>query len=339
MPSPDTNPLELPRKRTIFIGSSHEGLVEAKQLCSALERCDSSLDPQLWTTFFEASALTFEALEEMLLQCCAAVFVVRPDDLVKHIDDPKKPLRMPRGNVLLEFGLVAGRIGRRNVAICRFGDADLPSDLESMTVINMKGISDAGEEMVGAETLAKLQQWTSHLRATAISIPRTAVFHGYTGRWEFEIRLSRWRGIVIETESYAVVSGTFYLLIPTEGLAGTGHAYANLAFRLEPLPGRDDPARELFVGDLQVTHELRNIDCDQNGGLQFTSHAFDIHLVDSTGKPWPGLSFSSSMQEPWTFKWDLAPNGRANELEGTLKTSASGGTDGKLTAKKQQFSC
>jgi predicted nucleotide-binding protein len=70
------------------------------------------------------------------------VFVVRADDLGRHISEPRKPLtKMPRGNVLLEFGLVAGRLGRRNVAICRFGGVELPSDLASMTVIDMKKTS------------------------------------------------------------------------------------------------------------------------------------------------------------------------------------------------------
>lgn len=142
MPPSRTDATRVQQKRTIFVGSSHEGLPEARQVCSALARSGARVVPKLWTTFFEASELTFEALEEMLLQCCAAVFVVRADDLGRHISEPRKPLtKMPRGNVLLEFGLVAGRLGRRNVAICRFGGVELPSDLASMTVIDMKKTS------------------------------------------------------------------------------------------------------------------------------------------------------------------------------------------------------
>ena len=34
----------------------------------------------VWTDIFEPGFLTFEALEVMLRECCAAVFVVSPDD-------------------------------------------------------------------------------------------------------------------------------------------------------------------------------------------------------------------------------------------------------------------
>jgi predicted nucleotide-binding protein len=155
-------------KRTIFIGSSHEGIPEAKLVCEALKASSASLDPKVWTTFFEPGSLTFEALEEMLMECCAAVFVVRGDDVVHHnaSNDTKQ---MPRGNVLLEFGLVAGRFGRHNVALCRFDKAELPSDLAGMTVIDMHreiANSDGQPPVYSAfndEVVTKLDQWTSHL--------------------------------------------------------------------------------------------------------------------------------------------------------------------------------
>ncbi len=97
-------------------------------VCESLKKIQSALTPQLWTTFFDAGSLTFEALEDMLRECCAAVFVIRRDDIVHHVhrgDAPtakenrppaeEKAAYMPRGNVLIEFGLVAGRLGRRRL--------------------------------------------------------------------------------------------------------------------------------------------------------------------------------------------------------------------------------
>jgi predicted nucleotide-binding protein len=49
----------------------------------------------------------------MLMECCAAVFVATPDD---DATIREKHVRMPRANVMLEFGLVAGRLGRHNIA-------------------------------------------------------------------------------------------------------------------------------------------------------------------------------------------------------------------------------
>ena len=70
---------------------------------------------RLWPTIFEPGSLTFEALEEMLMECCAAVFVATPDDPAVMRE---KKVALPRANVMLEFGLVAGRLGRHTIALC-----------------------------------------------------------------------------------------------------------------------------------------------------------------------------------------------------------------------------
>jgi predicted nucleotide-binding protein len=209
-------------KRTIFVGSSHEGRDDAKwviELLKAATKHDAKLElePKLWDTFFEPGSLTFQALEDMLTECCAAVFVIRGDDVVyRHeaSDDPHSPTKSPpfsantpRGNVLLEFGLVAGRLGRHNVALCRFDKAELPSDLAGMTVIEMTtnpiGVTPSTNVIVSSpplsarvyvpdkEIVTSLSRWGTHLLATAKGIPRVGVFHGYTGRWDFELQLHR----------------------------------------------------------------------------------------------------------------------------------------------------
>src|SRR5262249_33603246 len=148
----------------------------------------------LWTEIFEPGSLTFEALEEMLMNCCAAVFVVTPDD--KGVIR-KKHVRLPRANVMLEFGLVAGRLGRHNIALCTYGIEELPSDLTGLTVVKM----DVGRErrtkikakiLQDSET-AQLVNWCSRVLPTALRVPRTEIVHGYTGTWDFDIGLHSWR--------------------------------------------------------------------------------------------------------------------------------------------------
>lgn len=127
----------------------------------------------------------------MLQRCCAAFFVIRRDHIVRHLDPGGhnahrgKPEYTPPGNVLVEFGLVAGGLGRRNVALCRVAPADLPSDLAGMTVTDMRPQAECSEaahsEAFRPEALAELHQWAGHFLPTASTIDRTLVFHGYTG--------------------------------------------------------------------------------------------------------------------------------------------------------------
>src|SRR5262245_13140659 len=120
------------RVREIFIGSSSEGEECAKEIGRLLSR-DRGVRCLMWREIFEPGFLTFEALEEMLLRCCGAVFVATPDD---HSQIRGRSVNAPRANIMLEFGLVAGRLGRHNIALCQYGYAELPSDLQALTVIN-----------------------------------------------------------------------------------------------------------------------------------------------------------------------------------------------------------
>ncbi len=378
-------------KRTIFVGSSHEGHAEAVLTCAVLKGCDATLDPQIWSLFFDVGSLTFEALEEMLAQCCAAVFVLRKDDVVHHIPpevsvshtgtiapneegsqaaqpairpthpDPgpiplapnappvgkhprtaarNKPIYMPRGNVLLEFGLVAGRLGRRNVALCVFDKVELPSDLAGMTVIDMSCDADSDHKRSNTdppdEPHVKLKRWASHLLPTAESIPRTAVFHGYTGQWNFELRLSKWRSVLLNPQSYALVNGSLDLFISSEGEAGYGWAYGAVSYLLNLPSEGESQASGRYSGDLQMTHEVRNVDCQADGSVQFMSHLQGMHAIPTKGQAWPDLQ-GPYTSEPWTFKWTLKPTDRPNEMEGTVMTNASGGTEGTIVAKKRRI--
>jgi CAP12/Pycsar effector protein, TIR domain len=328
----------LAMKRTIFVGSSHEGNVAALKVCEAIKHLgDPTLDPQLWTGFFDAGSLTFEALEDMLQRCCAAVFVIRRDDVVRHLDPDShiaprgKAEYMPRGNVLVEFGLVAGRLGRRNVALCRLAPADLPSDLAGMTIIDMCPKGDCPDsphtEAFSPEALEKLRQWAGHLLPTASTIERTLVFHGYTGRWEFELALTKWRGMPINAASYSVVNGNFDLFISADGVGSIGSASGTLSCHLAPEEGAQ------YMSDFHILHAITDIECNERGGIELTSHLAGMHRLSETGSAPAELRAIGAGSEPWTFKWTLSPAESAS-LEGKVETSASGGTEGKVTARK-----
>jgi predicted nucleotide-binding protein len=191
-------------KRRLFVGSSNEALDKAHHICALLSAVDD-VESHLWTEIFEPGFLTFEALEVMLHQCCAAVFIASADDEMRIRD---KLVKVPRANILLEFGLVAGRLGRHSVAVCQYGGAELPSDLAGLTVIRMDPTDEEPDaDLFRQHAEQRLKIWSSRLLATADGISRTETVHGYSGRWDFDLTLQKWRDLRVASPGYAHVKG------------------------------------------------------------------------------------------------------------------------------------
>ena len=74
----DAVPADVRIKRRVFIGSSVEGLERAKQIAQLIT--SDTTECRLWNSVFEPGYLTFESLEQILGECCAAVFIATPDD-------------------------------------------------------------------------------------------------------------------------------------------------------------------------------------------------------------------------------------------------------------------
>jgi hypothetical protein len=96
---------------------------------------------------------------------------------------------------MLEFGLVAGRLGLHSTALCQYEGAELPSDLKGLTVISMYP-SDTANGQTDIDAFrqhgeGKLRIWSAGLLATAVMVPRTEMVHGHTGIWKFSLQLHR----------------------------------------------------------------------------------------------------------------------------------------------------
>jgi hypothetical protein len=319
-------------KRHIFIGSSVEGLGRAREIAALIN--DDATECRLWNTTFEPGYTAFDALERMLTECCAAVFIVTPDDKATIRG---RTVAVPRANIMLEFGLVAGRLGRHNIAICQYGGAELPSDLKGLTVIEMEPgqpppcgtESDAdGFKLRAEDTLTK---WSARLLPTAEMIPRTATVHGYTGRWTFDLHLDHWRGLEISNLSYCQANGSIELYIDATGVTGHGFIFGHLTFKLVPLQA---PAQPAFQGELRFCHQITNLVCDRSGGVRFTSRAFALMQVNAFGTPLPEIGSLADVPEPWPFVWDLRPSADPRSLEGTIDAENPGRTTGALRAIK-----
>jgi hypothetical protein len=311
-------------RRQIFVGSSTEGLDQARAVCGILR--DPETECVLWTSVFEPGFVTLEALEKMLLECCAAVFVITPDDetMIRN-----RSVKTPRANVMLEFGLVAGRLGRHNIALCQYPQAELPSDLTGLTVIPMAG----GGASSSQNAEEKLRAWKSLLLATARNVARTYVVHGYTGRWRFDVTLTRWRGAAIDEGSYAVVNGLVDLLVAPGGDSGRGCAHGNLTFELQERTAE----RGHYQGEFQICHRIDGASCELDGGLQLTSSIWALHKRTASGQAWPELMGLDGPPERFQFRWQLKPTADSRTLQGTFAMEEAGPppTEGSVTITKE----
>ncbi|TRO12527.1 DNA-binding protein [Ectopseudomonas mendocina] len=117
-------------KPRIFIGSSVEGLGVAYAIQQNLTHV---AEPTVWDQgVFSLSGTTIESLISALDNSDYGIFVFSPDDITEMRQSKSRTIR---DNVLFEFGLFVGRLGRERVfyIIPENIDFHLPSDLLGVT--------------------------------------------------------------------------------------------------------------------------------------------------------------------------------------------------------------
>jgi hypothetical protein len=308
-------------KRKIFIGSSTEGFDKAEEIGSVLESF-GGVEAKLWNKAFEPGVLTYDALEDVLGSCCAAVFVATPDlQVLSRTGTPE----LPRSNVLFEFGLMAGRLGLHNIALCRYSDVELPSDVKGLTVVDMdcKAQQAAGQLVQDPEE--KLQLWVSRLMATPETIPRTAIFHGYTGRGRYELTINKWWDLEIGPPSFVQLRGILDLMIDPGGHVGSGLAQGRLSFNLV---ADERSPEKTYDGEYHIANRVSNVACQTDGALHITTEMFALQKMWSKGTPPIQLAAMDALPEPWSSKWTLRPTGEPGKLVGTICTQGTGHTEG-----------
>lgn len=114
----------------LFIGSSSEGLDVAHNLQAVLEG-RNICDVEVWDQgVFEPSNYTLDDLLDKADEVDFAVLVASPDDITRSrgVEGPSV-----RDNIILEFGLFVGKLGRERTYLLATGDAKLPTDLLGLT--------------------------------------------------------------------------------------------------------------------------------------------------------------------------------------------------------------
>jgi hypothetical protein len=136
-------------KPPVFIGSSAEGRPIAQ---AVLDQLSHETNPKLWTDqLFLPGQYPLDTLEKQLRQNAFAILVATPDDQLI-----KRGVELPamRDNLLLEFGLFTGALGRqRAFFLCPDSPTvELPSDLLGMIMATYDGTCahGAAEEIAAA---------------------------------------------------------------------------------------------------------------------------------------------------------------------------------------------
>jgi tetratricopeptide (TPR) repeat protein len=117
-------------KPKIFIGSSVEGLSVAYAIQQNLTH---DAEPTVWDQgIFDLSKTTMESLTKAVDESDFGVFVFSPDDITKMRGSDRNTVR---DNVIFEFGLFTGKLGKDRVFFVRPDrhDLHLPTDLLGIT--------------------------------------------------------------------------------------------------------------------------------------------------------------------------------------------------------------
>ena len=282
--------------RRIFLGSSSEGAGLAAEIAQVITAAGRT--PVRWDVgAFPAGRTLLEQIEDLPYEFDGAVLLATPDIAGTRGD---RSFAAPAANVVFEYGYLSSRLTRNRVAVCRFGPAELPSDLEGMKVI------EGGDGTTGLSVRAagELRFWLDRLVRLAEGFPAVVQCHGYSGRWSVENRFELWRGLRIDDPDSIFYRGVATIEIPPDGRGGTGIMYG---------------ATYVSVGDytarIDTINEIRDATAGPDGGLRLRLEVVRRHLAQEDGEP-PDRRFRDRMQGR-EFEVNLTPvDGSPGELHG-----------------------
>lgn len=326
-----------PPRKLIFVGSSSADKAWASQVSDRLTGTES--EGKCWTTEFPLGLLTFEALERMLRECAGAVFIVVTADS-----------GTPNENVMIEVGLVAGRMGRTRVALCTSGDVHLPSDLAAVTHIENILETTAGTRTISRDAIHRLQEWAKALPTTLHGIPCTQVLQGYSGRWRVVLNFEKWRCTPVSDDvkelkngqlngrglNIAALNADVLLHIPADGQNGSGVLVGKLT-----LHSQESDGKQAYTGLFHISASISQVTCGKDGGMTLRTQTIMRQPIVQAGKPPTGEALPEELAAPWIFSWKLTPSKSDPELMDILfRTGADlpHWSEGKGSAYKESVS-
>lgn len=154
----------------LFVGSSSEGREVAHNLQAVLEG-RAVCEVEVWDQgVFEPSGYALDSLLDVAARSDFAVLVASPDDVTMSRGDSAASVR---DNIVLEFGLFTGALGRQRTYLLATGPADLklPTDVLGLTRLPYRPRTDgnvrAAVNDAALQIARQVQERGRRLRATA----------------------------------------------------------------------------------------------------------------------------------------------------------------------------
>lgn len=136
----------------IFIGSSSEAIDDMERVARLIESCGH--DALTWQddSVFVAGQYTYESLIRVSNNVDAAIFVFKADDKTWFRNEE---IESVRDNVILEYGLFSGNLGRRKVIFICKDNPKIATDLKGITHL---ALEDKDHTLKG-----KIQKWINEI--------------------------------------------------------------------------------------------------------------------------------------------------------------------------------
>lgn len=138
------------KNKKVFVVYGHD--INARTRLEAILR-RWELDPIIIDQLASSGQTVIEKLEEYIGQVGFGIVLMTPDDIGYAKNDEAGKKARARQNVILEMGMLLGKIGRKKVAILysKAEEMELPSDVHGYIYIPFKdNVEDAKEDLVKA---------------------------------------------------------------------------------------------------------------------------------------------------------------------------------------------
>jgi predicted nucleotide-binding protein len=144
---------------TIFVGSSAAAKSQAKAVVKKFSGPTLRFVP--WWEAFTAGRTLLEDLDHIRSKVQGALLLFSPES-VSRIRNKKYDV--PNLNVLFEFGYFYGHFGKSKVAMLKYGDFYLPSDLGGyIHIFGSKSFRRGAAVQVGKRTSNEFARWAAQL--------------------------------------------------------------------------------------------------------------------------------------------------------------------------------
>jgi predicted nucleotide-binding protein len=145
---------------TVFIGSSSAARTQARAVIRKFASPTLKFLP--WWDAFTAGRTLLEDLDHIRAKVDAALLLFSPEATARIRN---KKYDMPNLNVLFEFAYFYGHFGRKRVAMLKYGEFYLPSDLAGyIHIAGSRSFRRGAAVQVGKRTSREFERWVSQLR-------------------------------------------------------------------------------------------------------------------------------------------------------------------------------